>query len=183
MKKSLWIFAVMILFSLGFAPQQSRTITGKVTSDDDGNGIPGVNVLVKGTKNGTFTDAQGKYSITLSSHGGTLIFSFVGYETKEVKIGTSNVINVTLSPDIIALEEVVTTGHSRHERKYRKDSAAPASKLYMQYEAEDYQQPQWNTEEYDGIEENIFREALEESAVDFFDRCGRRLVQQREKIH
>ena len=58
MKKSLWIFAAMMLFSLGFTPQQSRTITGKVTSAEDGNGMPGVNVLVKGTKNGTVTDAR-----------------------------------------------------------------------------------------------------------------------------
>ncbi len=83
MKKSLWIFAAMILFSLGFAPQQSRTITGKVTSDDDGNGMPGVNVLVKGTKNGTVTDAQGNYSITVSAHGGTLMFSLLDMKPKK----------------------------------------------------------------------------------------------------
>jgi Ca-activated chloride channel homolog len=160
MKKSLWIFAGLMLFSLGFTPQQSRTITGKVTSADDGNGLPGVNVLVKGTKNGSVTDAQGKYTITVSAHGGTLVFSFIGFKPQEVKIGTSNIINVTLSPDIVALEEVVTTGRSKPEKKYRRDAAAPASKLYLQYEAEDSQQPQWNTEEYDGIEENIFREAL-----------------------
>ena len=117
MKKSLWIFAAMILFSLGFTPQQSRTITGKVTSAEDGNGMPGVNVLVKGTKNGTVTDAQGSYSITMSAHGGTLIFSFIGYETKEIKIGTSNVINVVLSPDVNALEEVVVTGDSAPGKK------------------------------------------------------------------
>ena len=159
MKKSLWIFAAMILFSLGFAPQQSRTITGKVTSAEDGIGMPGINVLVKGTKNGTVTDAQGDYSVTVSAHGGTLIFSFVGYETKEIKIGTSNVIDVVLSPDVKALEEVVVTGYSR---RFRKDAGVPVSKSYiMQYQAEqDYKQPQWNTEEYDGIEENIFREAL-----------------------
>jgi Ca-activated chloride channel homolog len=160
MKKSFWIFAALILFSSGFTSQQSRTITGKVTSADDGIGLPGVNVLAKGTTNGTVTDAQGKYSITISAHGGTLVFSFIGFEPKEIKTGTSNVIDVTLSPDVTALEEVVTTGYARG-RKYKKDSAAPASKAYMQYESEqDYQQPQWNTEEYDGIEENIFREAL-----------------------
>jgi Ca-activated chloride channel homolog len=160
MKKSFWIFAALILFSTGFTSQQSRTITGKVTSTDDGIGIPGVNVLAKGTTNGTVTNAQGKYSITISAHGGTLVFSFIGFETKEVKTGSSNVIDVTLSPDVTALEEVVTTGYARG-RKYKKDSAAPASKAYMQYESkQDYQQPQWNTEEYDGIEENIFREAL-----------------------
>jgi Ca-activated chloride channel homolog len=160
MKKSFWIFAALILFSSGFTSQQSRTITGKVTSADDGIGLPGVNVLAKGTTNGTVTDAQGKYSITISAHGGTLVFSFIGFEPKEIKTGTSNVIDVTLSPDVTALEEVVTTGYARG-RKYKKDSAAPASKAYIQYESEqDYQQPQWNTEEYDGIEENIFREAL-----------------------
>jgi Ca-activated chloride channel homolog len=160
MKKSFWIFAALILFSTGFTSQQSRTITGKVTSTDDGIGIPGVNVLAKGTTNGTVTNAQGKYSITISAHGGTLVFSFIGFETKEVKTGSSNVVDVTLSPDVTALEEVVTTGYARG-RKYKKDSAAPASKAYMQYESkQDYQQPQWNTEEYDGIEENIFREAL-----------------------
>src|SRR6186713_1418314 len=162
MKKSLWIFAAMILFSLGFAPPQSRTITGKVTSAEDGNGMPGINVLVKGTKNGTVTDAQGNYSVTVSAHGGTLIFSFVGYETKEIKIGTSNVIDVVLSPDLNDLKEVVVSGYSTLGKNRRKDAAAPVSKSYiMQYEVEqDYQQPQWNTEEYDGIEENMFREAL-----------------------
>ena len=120
MKKSLWIFAAMILFSLGFAPQQSRTITGKVTSAEDGIGMPGINVLVKGTKNGTVTDAQGNYSVTVSAHGGTLIFSFVGYETKEIKIGTSNVIDVVLSPDVNALEEVVVTGDSTPGQKDKR---------------------------------------------------------------
>lgn len=160
MKKSLWIFAAAMLFSLGFTPQQTRTIIGMVTSADDGNGIPGVSVLVKGTKNGTATDASGNYTITLSAHGGTLVFSFIGFETQEVKTGSSNVINVILSPAVTALEEVVTTGYSRG-KKYRKDSAAPASKSYLHYEAEqDFRQSQWNTEEYDAIEENIFREAL-----------------------
>ena len=58
MKKSLWILAAL-LFCLGFTAPQSRTITGKVTSGDDGKGMPGVNVVVKGTKNGTVTDAKG----------------------------------------------------------------------------------------------------------------------------
>jgi len=151
----------MMLFSLGFTPQQSRTITGKVTSAEDGKGMPGVNVLVKGTKNGTVTDAKGSYSITISAHGGTLVFSFIGFQPKEMKVGTSNVINVVLSPEMV-IEEVVVSEDSAPVKRYRKDAGAPVSKSYtMHYEAErDYQQPQWNTEEYDGIEENIFREAL-----------------------
>jgi len=161
MKKSLWIFAAMILFSLGFTPQQSRTITGKVKSAEDGNGMPGINVLVKGTKNGTITNAQGNYSITVSAHGGTLIFSFVGYKTKEIKVGTSNVIDVTLFADVVTLDEVADSGYLKSEHSYKRGLAPVAkSSRFRHEEREVYQQPQWNTEEYDGIEENIFREAF-----------------------
>ena len=160
MKKSLWIIATLLI-SVAFTTPQSRTITGKVTSSADGNGLPGVNVIVKGTKHGTTTDSDGKYSITTSIHGGTLVFSFIGFETKEIKIGTSDVINVQLQEDIKELSEVVTSG-LRKERKRTAD--APASKVYVRgmtaFHDQEYQQPQWNTEEYNSIEENIFREAL-----------------------
>ncbi len=164
MKKSIWILAALILFTLGFTTPQGKTITGKVTSQEDGIGMPGVNVLVKGTKNGTVTNTEGNYNITLSAHGGTLVFSFVGYVTKEVKIGSQNVINVNLEADLRALDEVVT-GRYTPGRRYKKDKAGALEEskpIYgMSYEPEqDYQQPQWNTEEYDAIEENIFREAL-----------------------
>lgn len=160
MKKSLWIIATLLI-SVAFTTPQSRTITGKVTSSADGNGLPGVNVMVKGTKHGTTTDSEGKYSITTSIHGGTLVFSFIGFETKEIKIGTSDVINVQLQEDIKELSEVVTSG-PRKERKRTAD--APASKAYVRdmtaFHDQEYQHPQWNTEEYSSIEENIFREAL-----------------------
>jgi Ca-activated chloride channel homolog len=159
MKKSLWIIAALLI-SVGFTQPESRTITGKVTSAVDGGAMPGVNVVVKGTNNGSTTDAAGKYSITTSTRGGALVFSFIGYQTKEVKIGASNVINVRLEEEITVLEEVVTT---MYDEERKRDSSAPASKLHvsgMIAREQDYQQPQWNTEEYDGIEENIFREAL-----------------------
>ena len=159
MKRSIWILLALVLITFGFGVKQTRTITGKVTDALDGGGIAGINILLKGASTGTTTDAEGNYQINVPTSGATLVFSFVGYETKEIKIGTSNVIDVVLSPDVKALEEVVVTGYSRSSRK---DAGAPVSKSYsMQYEAEqDYQRPQWNTEEYDGIEENIFREAL-----------------------
>src|SRR5688572_32853694 len=124
LKKSLWIFTFLILFSLGFSPQQSRIITGKVTSGDVGKEMPGVNVLVKGTKNGTVTDAKGRYSITMSAHGGTLIFSFIGYESKEIKIGSSNLADVVLSPDVKPLEEIVVTGDSAPGRRDKRSLGA-----------------------------------------------------------
>ena len=158
MKKSLAILGLMVCFTLGFTPPQTRTITGTVTAASDGNGIPSANVKVKGTKNSTATDAVGRYSITTSTGGGILVFSFVGYVTKEIKIGTSNVIDVTLEEDIQSLNEVVVTGYGIHRRE--KEDYGGAHKSIMHAPAYDAEQrPQWNTEEYDAIEENIFREA------------------------
>ncbi len=72
MKKSIWILAAVLMLSFGFTPPQSRTITGNVTSADDGMSMPGVNVTLKGTTNNTVTDAKGNYSITVPSSGGIL---------------------------------------------------------------------------------------------------------------
>jgi TonB-dependent starch-binding outer membrane protein SusC len=72
---------LLVLFSFVFALSalaQERTISGKVTSADDGGGLPGVNVLLKGTSNGTVTDAEGNYKLAVPAAGGTLQFSFIG---------------------------------------------------------------------------------------------------------
>jgi TonB-linked SusC/RagA family outer membrane protein len=83
-------------------------ITGTVT-DESGAPFPGVNVIVKGTSNGTSTDADGKYSLEVPDENATLVFSFVGYLTKEVPVGARSVVNVTMTPDVKSLEEVVVT--------------------------------------------------------------------------
>ncbi len=84
----------------------AQNVTGQVTS---ANGpLPGVNVLVKGTSTGTVTDADGKYSIE-ASPGNTLVFSYIGYLTKEVAVGNSGTVNATLEEDIKSLNEVVVT--------------------------------------------------------------------------
>jgi Ca-activated chloride channel homolog len=164
MKKSLWIVAALTFLSLGFTPPQSRTITGKVTEASGNSGIPGVNVVLKGTKKSTVTDADGKYSITVSSITGTLVFSFVGYVTQEIKLGTSSVIDVALQLDVTnELSELKLMDSSKGYMNLEsigvsRRAAAPTTGIA--YEREEYQQPQWNTEEYDGIEENIFRESL-----------------------
>jgi len=89
---------------------QDIRITGKVTSADDESNLAGSTVLEKGSTNGTQTDAEGNYSITVSSSSSVLIFSFVGTITKEVTVGSQSVINVALAPDTRSLEEVVVTG-------------------------------------------------------------------------
>ena len=107
-------FTMMLVFlffaGLNFAFAQTKTISGTVTSADDGSALPGVTVQVKGTTNGTITDYNGKYSITLNlKEGNTLIFSFVGMATQEMPIGSSNTINVVLKSSSLSLNQVVVT--------------------------------------------------------------------------
>ena len=89
---------------------QSRTVSGKVTSSDDGSGLPGVNILVKGTGTGTATDANGNFSITAGDND-VLVFSFVGYATQEITVGAQTSISVSLQSDVTALSEVVVIGY------------------------------------------------------------------------
>ncbi|MFM7851098.1 MAG: carboxypeptidase-like regulatory domain-containing protein, partial [Flammeovirgaceae bacterium] len=75
---------LLVCFSFCFVLSvwaQERVITGKVTSADDGSSLPGVNVVVKGTTNGTVTDTEGKFSITVQNASSALVFSFIGLKT------------------------------------------------------------------------------------------------------
>ena len=85
------------------------TVTGKVTSSEDGSGIPGVNVVLKGTQSGTITDSDGKYSITSPDDNGVLVFSYIGFVTQEVSISGKSSIDVSMEPSSEALNEVVVT--------------------------------------------------------------------------
>lgn len=165
MKTKLWILVMAIVVSFGLVAAQERTITGKVTSAEDGSVLPGVNVNLKGTNRGTITDLKGNYSITVPAKGGTLAFSFTGLQTKEIKVGSSDVMNVSLQMDVQQLTEVVVTGMGVHREKkalgYSSTMGAKIKQGDMSYAPMDYevQEPEWNTEEYDGISENIFHDA------------------------
>jgi TonB-linked SusC/RagA family outer membrane protein len=93
--------------SLGF---QELAASGQVL-DEAGRPMPGVNVVIKGTANGTATDTDGKYRVTLPSANAVLLFSFIGYVTQEVAVGERTVINVSLVPDVSTLSEVVVVGY------------------------------------------------------------------------
>ncbi len=95
--------------SPAFIEVQEVSITGRVTDASDESGLPGVNVLVKGTTVGTVTDIDGNYRISAPDDATTLVFSSVGYATEEVEISGRTVINLELVPDIQALSEVVVT--------------------------------------------------------------------------
>ena len=110
---------VFLLFAgLNFAFAQTKTISGTVTSADDGTALPGVTVQLKGTTIGTITDINGKYSINVNAkQGKTLVFSFVGMETQEIPIGASNTINVILKTSLKTLSEVVVVGYGTATKK------------------------------------------------------------------
>lgn len=149
---------VMLLISAAFHPVPERTITGNITSASDGSALAGVNVLLKGTTKGTVTDMKGDYSITVSVSGGTLTFSFIGFIQQEVRLGNTDRVDVRLVEDMQQLQEVVVMGYSRREKK--ASHAYDVSHVYPGAPIEfEYRQP-WNTEEYDGITENIFHSAL-----------------------
>jgi len=117
MRKFALMLALLVFAGVQVVLAQT-TITGTVTSSEDGKGIPGATVLVKGTTVGLTTDMNGQYSINVPANGRILQFSFVGMKTKEVTISNQTVINVVLDPDIMDIEGVVVTalGISR-ERK------------------------------------------------------------------
>jgi TonB-linked SusC/RagA family outer membrane protein len=106
MKKNL-LLTMLFTLTCWFAFAQSK-VSGTVTSADDGSGIPGVSVQIKGTSKGTQTDLDGKYTIEAAS-GQTLVYSFIGMSSKEVKVGNQSTINVSLSSDEKVLSEVVVT--------------------------------------------------------------------------
>ena len=97
----------ILMFAFGFS-MHSQTITGSVT-DENGVALPGATVLVEGTTNGVSTDFDGNYSINASSDD-TLVFSFIGYASQSILVGSSSTINVTLNADNL-LDEVVVTGY------------------------------------------------------------------------
>ncbi len=106
----------LLLFS-GVAWSQTRTVSGKITSTEDGTPIPGVNVVFKGTTNGTTTDADGKYSMSVPDGSTTLTFSFIGLATQEVEIGDRTIIDVQMANDVKQLSEIVVVGYGTQERK------------------------------------------------------------------
>ncbi len=88
---------------------QDRTVSGKVTSAEDGSTLPGVNVVLKGTTNGAVTDIDGNYKLTVPEEGGTLTFSFIGLVSQDVEIGSRSVIDMGMESDIQQLSEVVVS--------------------------------------------------------------------------
>ncbi|MBL3654794.1 SusC/RagA family TonB-linked outer membrane protein [Fulvivirga sediminis] len=105
--RKLLLFMSFFVFSL-VTWAQERTVSGKVTSAADGSGLPGVNVIVKGTSNGTVTDIEGAYTLSVPENS-TLVFSFVGLKTQEIAVSGRSKVDVQMANDVQQLTEVVVT--------------------------------------------------------------------------
>ncbi|HRH59517.1 MAG TPA: von Willebrand factor type A domain-containing protein [Chitinophagaceae bacterium] len=180
MKLSIALVAVIAIVVVFFSFTTPRTVTGTVT-DENNNAIAGATVAVKGTKTATATDSKGAFNIIIPGDYATLVISSVGYDTKEVRAGTSSSFTIQLKPSTQELSDVVvTTGLEIAKRKNIEYSmqhsiSGKAAGVYVQSESkplynlippdkEAYEDSDdawrynnnFNTEEYDHIVENPF---------------------------
>jgi len=168
MKKLIFIIVslIILIVSQG-STQKGLLVKGVVTDSNNNKPIPGVNVVEKGTTNGTITNIDGKYEIKLTSEKASIEFLYIGYETKEVKVVGRTTINIQLSQSVEELQEVVMVGYGV---QHKSDVCAALSNvrirgintskkcsqaLYGSYAEADYE---FNTEGYSTIHENGFKD-------------------------
>src|ERR1051326_8001876 len=109
MKKTITLLALLLAFVCMRTSAQDRSISGKVTSSQDNQGIPGVGVVVVGTTIGTTTDIDGIYRLTVPSSAKQLRFTGVGMKSKTVDVTDAATVDIVLEPDVLKLDEVVVT--------------------------------------------------------------------------
>ncbi len=119
------LFFTLLAVSAVFA-QQPVTVTGIVTSSDDGMGLPGVNVMEKGTANVASTDIDGNYQITVNPEA-VLVFSYVGFAPQEVTVNSRTNISITMQPTASELEEIVVVGYGTQKKKVSTAAATVVS--------------------------------------------------------
>ncbi|MFD2247808.1 vWA domain-containing protein [Pontibacter ruber] len=170
MKKHIYMLLALLLMGL-HTSAQGRMISGTVTDASTGNVLPGVTVLLKGTTTGTSTDQQGKYSISVPDNNTILVFRYIGYTSKEVKVGKKKQLDVKLVQDLRTLEEVVVTRNSTQRGLAGKVAGVRSSRKSEQIVTEmalyappaiayDMEvMPQHNTENYNYIKESTFQDA------------------------
>lgn len=109
-------FIVFILLLSGSMFSQSIKVSGTVTDSVEGSVLPGVSIIIKGTSKGTQTDFDGKFNISVEKQEDILIFSYLGYKLKEVKVNGKNIVNVSLLPDLEQLDEIVVIGYGTSKK-------------------------------------------------------------------
>lgn len=133
--KQLLRFCFVLLLAAGvfamlpqqaLAQSQKKTVTGQVTNEK-GEPVPGASVTVKGTPTGTSTDTRGNYSISVTGNNATLVFSYVGYADKEVRVGSGSSVNAQLVPTSQELDQVVVVGYGTQRKEAVTGSVASIS--------------------------------------------------------
>ncbi len=122
--KRVLLLSVLFVFAIVFATFAQRTVSGRVT-DDVGESLPGVNVVVKGTTQGTTTDFDGNYRVSVDE-GTVLVFSFVGFETQEVAVGSRTVIDLSMG-GLTELQEIIVVAYGEQTKQSITGSIAQLS--------------------------------------------------------
>ncbi len=116
----------MLVFSQSIFAQ-SLSVTGKVTDGETGEGIPGATISEQGTSNGTLTNFDGEYSLTVSGPNAVLVFSFIGYQGQTINVDNRTVINVVMQTKVSELDEVVVVGYGTQKKKVVTGAIASVS--------------------------------------------------------
>lgn len=159
MKQLIILISILIAFNVS-----AKYVNGTVT-DEGGHSLPGVNVVIKGTTSGVITDINGFYSIEVPSEKSILVFSYIGFEVQEIRVGQRKIIDVVMTGEA-ELQEVVVTGVSKPNFFRGKKSAAVNRSMSYSSFVQD-QIAYRNTEEYATIHENGFKKVLEEALSTF----------------
>ncbi len=121
MNRSFWLIAIVSLFS--WAPIYAQNVVSGTVNGEDNEPLPGVSIIIKGTTSGTITDIEGKYNLNADS-GATLVFSYIGYAQQEAALNGRSVVDVTMSPDLQQLEEVVVVGYGTRKKSHNTGAIA-----------------------------------------------------------
>jgi Ca-activated chloride channel family protein len=164
MKNSLKIFAILVLAAIVIAFTESVTITGKVT-DESGNPMPGVSIMIKGTTKGTVTDQNGNFKIAVEQKEASLIFSFIGYSRVIEKVSGPTVINITMKAEVFALEEEIVVGYGVKREKAAMTrsvaaydmKSAPVHGVMIRGQGFNRYNQDFNTEGYASVNENGYK--------------------------
>jgi TonB-linked SusC/RagA family outer membrane protein len=118
------LLIVSLFLSVATNAQEGKvSLSGTITSAEDGTALPGVNVLVKGTTTGTITNIDGKYQIDVAS-GDVVVYSYIGYISEEITAGSQSIVDLALTPDIASLSEVVVIGYGTQKKSHNTGSIA-----------------------------------------------------------
>src|SRR5688572_4312818 len=106
---------MLLTIASGLVQAQGRIVSGNV-KDSKGEAIPGVNIQVKGTSNGTISGSTGDFQLSVESDNDILVFSFVGFEKQEIQVGSKTTIDVVLADDVSELDEIVVVGYGEQKK-------------------------------------------------------------------